>query len=160
MRSECWIARSAFDELIGEARRSPLRETGGALLGWRGDGGVVVARVLGPGPLARHNRRSFMPDGDWQQSEGERIYRDSGRTIAYLGDWHTHPWGTPSPSAQDMETVQMIATDSAFRVPSPLYAIAGRGWSWKRRPAWRLCVWEWRDEHLAELALRPFDLTD
>lgn len=148
-----------MSDLLAEARRWPLRETGGALLGWRDGEDTVVARVLGPGPSARHRRRSFEPDTEWQNAEGRRIYADSARTIAFLGDWHTHPLGIPRPSRQDEQTAQILAEDARFRTPIPLYAIAGRSWrGLGRGDSWRLAMFEWCGrEGLRRVPLRPWD---
>lgn len=154
MPRTCWFDRRALAELRTEARRWRLRETGGALLGWRNDTDIVVARILGPGPLARHGLSSFEPDADWQNSEGARVYHESGRTIAYLGDWHTHPRGKATPSPQDRRTLEQIAKDTAFRAPNAIYAIAAQR---LHRP-WRLALWEWRDSDLQPLPIRLFDL--
>jgi integrative and conjugative element protein (TIGR02256 family) len=156
--SSCWCDSSALDELLREARRWPLRETGGALLGWRGDGEAVIASVLGPGPSARHGLRSFEPDAEWQNEQGRRHYRESGRTIAYLGDWHSHPHGGATPSDQDRETAEMIATDPAFRTPQPLYAIASKPWRALRLRAWQLTVYEWTGEQFVPLDVEACEL--
>lgn len=149
----CWIRRTALESLIAEARSWPVRETGGALLGHREDNRAVVERVLGPGPEAGHGYSHFEPDGLWQQGEGERIYVESGHTVAYLGDWHTHPHGGPHPSAQDRRTARMIAEDRSFRAPRPLYAIASKRWYQIRSPRWGLRMMEWRGGRLAEMEL-------
>jgi integrative and conjugative element protein (TIGR02256 family) len=117
----------------------------------------VIASVLGPGPNAKHRLSSFEPDAAWQNEIGQDIYRWSGRTITYLGDWHTHPRSTPSPSGQDRRTVAMIASDPRFRAPTPLYAIIGRARR-RRRRRWCLALWEWRDGHLTPLNLELCDL--
>lgn len=155
--ARCWFDCGALETLFNEARRWPLRETGGALLGWRDGDDTVVARVLGPGPDAKHGWSSFEPDAAWQNRQGASIYADSERTIAYLGDWHTHPRGATAPSSQDRRTAEMLATDAAFRTPIPLYAIAGRP-KWPRPHAsWRLAVFEW---HSHELATTPMEVCD
>lgn len=156
MPGTCWFARDALSQLLREARRWRVRETGGALLGWRDRDNTVVARVLGPGPDARHGFRSFEPDGAWQNELGAEIYSESGRTIAYLGDWHTHPRGPARPSHQDRETAKIIATDKGFRTPTPLYAIAARRFG--RRKRWELVMFEWHDGKLEEVPVRVFDL--
>lgn len=155
----CWFERDALKTLLAEARRWPLRETGGALLGWREGDDSVVARVLGPGPKARHGRRFFEPDSEWQNEQGRRIYRQSGRTVAFLGDWHTHPLGAPRPSGQDKRTARILAEDADFRTPVPLYAIAGRrgrrGLALGHR--WRLAMFEWQGEDgLIVTTIEPF----
>jgi integrative and conjugative element protein (TIGR02256 family) len=156
----CWFDHRALSELLRETRRWPLRETGGALLGWRDGDETVVARVLGPGPRARHGRRSFEPDAEWQNAQGQRIYAQSGRTIAFLGDWHTHPLGPPRPSRQDERTARTLAEDEDFRTPIPLYAIAGRS---LRRLAhgngWHVAMYEWRGaDGLVALTVEPVKL--
>jgi integrative and conjugative element protein (TIGR02256 family) len=149
----CWIQRQALDDLLSEARGWPLRETGGALLGRRESELAVVEEVLGPGPHASHGFRHFEPDAKWQLREGERIYAESGRTVAYLGDWHTHPHGRPHPSSQDHRTAEMIATTTGFRAPRPVYAIASKCWHRLPRPSWRLRMMEWHRGGLEEMEL-------
>jgi integrative and conjugative element protein (TIGR02256 family) len=153
MQGTCWIRRSALEELLAEGRRRPLRETGGALLGHRDGELAVVETVLGPGPGAVHGYSHFEPDAEWQQREGERIYERSGRTIAFLGDWHTHPRGGPFPSHQDRETAETIADDRAFRAPRPLYGIASKRWYARRESAWRLRMLEWHRGELVDVNL-------
>lgn len=154
MPAHCWFRPDALTELYAEAHRWRTRETGGALLGWRDGDATVVARILGPGPQARHGVRWFEPDVKWQNEQGSRIYRASGRTVAYLGDWHTHPLGAPRPSRQDAETAKLIAEDTAFRAAIPLYAILGRSLgSLASGSPWRLAVFEWRDDDFAAVTV-------
>ena len=139
MLKRCWFDHNALNELLDEAQRYRLRETGGALLGWHDDEDVVVTRILGPGPNARHGFSHFEPDHAWQGREGRRIYDESGRTIAYVGDWHTHPRGSPRPSPQDKKTMASIAKDPDFRTPNPLSLIVSR--PARRNRSFRLYVW-------------------
>lgn len=138
---------TALSDLLDEARRWRLRETGGALLGWRDGADVAVACVLGPGPGARHRVRSFEPDGPWQVAQGRKIYAATNRVVAYLGDWHTHPFGWPTPSGQDRTAARQIANDPGFRAPEPLSGIVGRA----PRGRSRLVVHAWDGEGLAPL---------
>lgn len=153
MSGTCWIRRGALESLLSEARNWPLRETGGALLGRREGDLAVVEEVLGPGPEANHGFSHFEPDARWQLEEGKRIYTESRRTVAYVGDWHTHPHGRPEPSRQDRDTAKMIATTKGFRAPRPLYAIASKRWHQLRRPSWRLRMLEWHHGRLQEMEL-------
>jgi integrative and conjugative element protein (TIGR02256 family) len=135
----CWIDERAFEAMHTEAARWRLRETGGALLGWRSGDDAVVAQALGPGPDAKHGLSSFEPDGPWQTAEGQRIYKETERCVAYIGDWHTHPIGPPRPSFQDRKAARLIADDDGFRAPNPLSAIFG--WSIEGR---RFSVFLWK----------------
>jgi integrative and conjugative element protein (TIGR02256 family) len=157
MSGICWIRRSALEDLLAEAARWPVRETGGALLGHREGELAVVEAVLGPGPGAVHGYAHFEPDAEWQQREGERAYERSGRTVAFLGDWHTHPRGGPWPSQQDQETAEAIAGDGGFRAPRPLYGIASKPWYGLRESAWRLRMLEWHRGTLIDIELITLD---
>lgn len=156
MQPVCWLDRRALREVLQEGRRWHLRETGGALLGWTERNEYVVAQALGPGPRAKHGLTYFEPDGDWQVTRGHEIYFETGRTVAYLGDWHSHPWSSPVPSRRDRETARQIAEDPAFRTPQPLYGIAGLN----RRSLKRymgLVIYVWRDGTLAPARVVLFD---
>lgn len=115
-------------------------------------------QVLGPGPNARHGWSYFEPEGQWQVARGREIYRASGRTIAYLGDWHTHPHGSAVPSARDRQTALDIATDTVFRAPEPLYGIVARSLRhFMRKRFWELAMYMFVDGELKGMAVELFD---
>jgi integrative and conjugative element protein (TIGR02256 family) len=157
LHAVCWLARSALRDVLAEVRRYRLRETGGALLGWREGAQYVVTTALGPGPQAKHGLTYFEPDATWQSARGREIYFASARTVAYLGDWHTHPWSGPVPSYRDHRTAQDIAEDPAFRAPQPLYGIVGysarRREERDRKPTIYVC----QDGHLSTAAVVLFE---
>jgi integrative and conjugative element protein (TIGR02256 family) len=117
-------------EMEAEARRRFPAESGGVLLGYRYPSRREPIRVvsqIGPGPKAVHRRNRFEPDGAWQDAEITRAYETSGRTLAYLGDWHSHPRGSGRPSALDRSTARAIAACAAARAPQPLLLILHGG---------------------------------
>lgn len=154
MLERCWFDRSALSELLAEAQRWRLRETGGALLGWHEGRQVVVRQVLGPGPQAKHGFSYFEPDHEWQGEQGRKIYENSGRTIAYVGDWHTHPRGRAIPSRQDRTTMAMIAEDKDFRAPNALAAIVGRR---RLRRGRGVVIYCWNGQRLVPVKFELFD---
>lgn len=120
-------ARTSAVTLIAKeiARHYPM-ETGGLLVGyWPNEHEVIVTGIIGPGPKAKHSTNSFFPDNRWQRRELARVYARSGRRVTYLGDWHSHPNGNPSPSRQDAATAKTIASYPAARCPRPLIFIIG-----------------------------------
>ena len=155
MLKRCWFVRGALNELLEEAKRYRFRETGGALPGWRDTEDVVVSRILGPGPCARHALSHFAPDHEWQGRQGRRIYWESGRRVAYVGDWHTHPRGSPRPSVQDNNAMASIAKDADFRTPSPLSLIVSR--PAKRSRSFKVFVWN--GETLEPIDVEVFNAT-
>lgn len=112
-------------DILAEAQRALPNETGGVLLGWSTDSDIVITHAVGPGARAEHQPTRFLPDRDWQADEIARLYEESGRTIEYLGDWHTHPGGDPYPSALDSAALRRIALDEAARCPRPIMGILG-----------------------------------
>ena len=115
-------------------------EAGGALMGQvNGDGsGIVVTHLIGPGPQAIHNQTSFIPDYAYQEAEIGRLYNESERTLAYLGDWHSHPNGPAALSATDRRALMNIASFPEARISSPIMILlSGRSGRW-RTNAWQL----------------------
>jgi integrative and conjugative element protein (TIGR02256 family) len=159
MRPRCWIDERAYGELVAESNRWRVRETGGALLGWRDGINAVISHVLGPGPAAKHGLRTFEPDAPWHAVESRKIYSATGRRVAYVGDWHTHPIALPLPSSQDRIAARTISDDPGFRAPRPLSAILGRE---RRLPwgSWHLAVYVWVEDefHPMEVDKRELGL--
>lgn len=153
----CWLGRSAVSDILIEVAKWPLRETGGALLGWREDDEWVVHTVLGPGPRARHGFSTFEPDAEWQVERGRSIYRESGGMIAYVGEWHSHPRGSRRPSRQDTITMREIASDPAFRAPEPLSAIISRPRWPPLISSWDISMYVLAARELHSIDLAPFE---
>ena len=125
-----WLPSTVHAELKAEADRHRPCETGGVLLGFEDEAGsrdVQVVSAIGPGPGATHLRHRFLPDASWQQERIEEAYRESGQTITYLGDWHSHPTGGTSPSRLDRKTATRISRTPAARAPNPLMLILAGG---------------------------------
>lgn len=120
-----WVNDDLWRELLVHADGAHPNETGGVLLGWRDRADTVVTHLLGPGPNAWHGKTWFHPDGQWQASRIAELYEQSGRRLSYLGDWHTHPDGVPTPSRQDRATLARISRTAEARCPSPLMLILG-----------------------------------
>jgi integrative and conjugative element protein (TIGR02256 family) len=110
--------------------RFPL-ETGGILLGVATSNDVWVEAMIGPGLASEHWPTRFVPDAGYQQGELARMYEESGRCLQYLGDWHTHPNGSPALSWTDRRTLRRIALDPDARQTRPLMMILGYGGPWK-----------------------------
>jgi integrative and conjugative element protein (TIGR02256 family) len=129
-----WIPAALLEMLADEARLSRPLETGGMLVGWRVGSEIVVTGMIPGGPNARHARDAFHPDGTWQQQRLEEIYRGSTRTVTFLGDWHSHPRGRPSPSQRDRETAAAVSGCREARTQQPITLIVGRrAGKWRSR---------------------------
>jgi integrative and conjugative element protein (TIGR02256 family) len=142
MTSQVWLAKSAEAAIRAESALHHEEETGGMLLGYAHGDSAVVVTIVGPGPGARHAATTFVPDAIWQQDRLAQMYADSGRTVTYLGDWHTHPRGVPILSRRDRKTLHRIAHHGPSRQPRPLSAVLVVGDSeqeivfWQYRGRW------------------------
>lgn len=126
--AEVFLPETVMDELEREAERTYPSETGGVLLGFRDRDNEKLVQVvgqIGPGPGALHAPDRFDPDSRWQEDQIAQIYEQSGRIATYLGDWHSHPGGSPKPSKLDRSTARRIARHRQARAPNPLMVILG-----------------------------------
>lgn len=151
-----WIPRSALLDMMHEADRVTPDETGGILIGyWVSPGPeLVITTAVGPGLLAIHERRRFVPDGAYHEQAVCQQYEASGRMDVYLGDWHTHPGGEARLSGTDRRTLAAIAHHADARLAHPIMAILNGGTDER----WHLSLW--RYEHwprvVAPLAIRLY----
>jgi integrative and conjugative element protein (TIGR02256 family) len=151
--SRVWVAPAALEAMLREARaRAPL-ETGGMLLGYVSPNtdpeDVVIERVIGPGPNAKHFSDRFEPDGHWQQCRLADAYQQSGRITTYLGDWHTHPDGLPEPSWRDWRTARRVARSEAARMSRPLMLIVASN----AEETWTAMAYRWARGRLRAVAV-------
>ena len=124
--SELWLPRADYRGMTTEADRAAPDETGGVLLGYVTGDAIVVTSVVGPGPQARHAAEAFVPDYEYQEREIARLYEAAGRTLRYLGDWHTHPGAAAYMSRRDRATIGRIARHADARAAAPAMVILGR----------------------------------
>jgi integrative and conjugative element protein (TIGR02256 family) len=181
--ANAWIGDVLWREITAEVASKHPRETGGVLVGYwttplelgkgtatlgRGGAGimgeVVITAAIGPGPKAVHLREEFVPDHDFHEGEVARVYRQSGRIVQYLGDWHSHPKGPTTLSKKDIRTLVRIMRAPRARAPRPLMLIvqgkdvsAARCWclsQWPGGPRW------FGKAKLSELELRVYSKHD
>jgi len=135
MTSFFWISNSAFRNLTNEADRAYPFETGGVLVGYVAvTGEPVIFEAIGPGPKAIHRRTRFNPDHAWQCEQLNALFERSSGRWTYLGDWHTHPNGSPRMSWLDHRTLHSIAIHPQAQMPRPLMLIGGgaaQSWDWE-----------------------------
>ena len=120
-----WIANSAYNDILKEYKQKEPLETGGVLMGYWTKEGAVITDIIGPGENSIHKKVSFIPDNKYHIQEVARIYKDSGRTITYLGDWHSHPDAESYLSSQDIRTLIKISKHKASRLKFPIMMVYG-----------------------------------
>jgi integrative and conjugative element protein (TIGR02256 family) len=133
-----WVHKTAFSAMRTEADAKFPKESGGILVGYWANSSreVIVTNVIGPGYHAVHQDDSFVPDAEYQNEQLATLYKESGRLLSYLGDWHSHPNGEPHLSRIDLKALKIIANTPQARVATPLMAIMAHG------DPWSLAVWQ------------------
>ena len=97
-------------------------EAGGQLFArFRGEE-IRVERATGPRTTDRRSRYGYIPD---RQGEQEEIDRMHSRGLHFIGDWHTHPEGIPTPSTSDVRSIRQAVTQSKHHLNGFVLLIAG-----------------------------------
>lgn len=123
---EIHFADGEIDAMVQQRELAGRRETGGILIGlYLKDRSIAsIEETRGTrtsrGWFARFRRGI----GSLQQYLDEQW--DSHRRY-YVGEWHSHPAGSPIPSAQDDRQMQKIAADDRYQCPEPIMVIVGEG---------------------------------
>lgn len=93
-----------FQAFVQHHPRSP--ESGGILLGSSFESEEYIMRASMPTSWDRQHRCLFIRDKRSAQIFIDYEWRNSGGTINYMGEWHTHPEDFPEPSRQDLLMIQ------------------------------------------------------
>lgn len=127
-----WLSSRAMTSMIEAAVAAGRNETGGILIGrygieaWNAD--IVEATPKPKG--SKSGWFWFQRSSDGLAALLEQRWRDG---LHYLGEWHFHPGGPPTPSAADVRAMKRVADDPAYCCPSPILVILGgrlrEGWS-------------------------------
>jgi integrative and conjugative element protein (TIGR02256 family) len=97
-------------------------ESGGILLGYRRGNHLHVTEATAPLVSDQASRTRFFRSAAPHQQAALARWRESGGTMDYLGEWHTHPEHHPTPSTIDKRG--WIRICGKRRIPM-LFVIAG-----------------------------------
>lgn len=98
------------------------REAGGQLFADIKDDVWHVVTATGPRSADRRGRFHFWPD---RKAEQREIDRHFVKGLEYVGDWHTHPEKIPTPSRNDINSIENVVRESTFYTSGLLLCIVG-----------------------------------
>lgn len=121
-----WIPRILLSEMTDEIERYAPLETGGSFFGYHSDDNdIVITHRIEAGPFAKRTIRSFEPDQTYQLRTMEKLFYESGKSLSYLGDWHSHPSSSAQLSLRDRRTLGKIAKSPDAKCPQPIMMVFG-----------------------------------
>lgn len=97
-------------------------EAGGQLFGKIHENEVVVEFATGVRSRDHRSRTSFIPS---RTAERKEIAEQHRRGRVYLGDWHTHPEPSPTPSSRDVASVSETAEQSRHLAGPVVLVVVG-----------------------------------
>ena len=77
-------------------------ESGGILLGFRRGQHLHIVEATVPSKLDKRSRFGFYRQAASHQKIALQRWRESGETMDYMGEWHSHPEDVPHPSGTDL----------------------------------------------------------
>ena len=94
------VSTKALETIELECWRSPDRETGGILVGFRDQDRVTITDATGPGPQSERSPLHFVKDTTYLQAVLNLLFEYY--QVNYVGVWHKHPPAMPYPSDGDV----------------------------------------------------------
>jgi integrative and conjugative element protein (TIGR02256 family) len=124
------VANDVVEIIDGYSRPDESsKEAGGILLGFYRGPHVQIQHCTRPLPADRRLWNLFDRNDPGHTEEALRHWRDSGRRMTFVGEWHTHPEAIPSPSFLDRITWKRIAR--RHKIGPIVFAIRGiSDWWW------------------------------
>ena len=117
---QAWIQRSA--RLNGREF-----ETGGHLFGERDDAAKVmwVSEVTGPPPDSMASASEFVCGVEGVEAVTKQKNKFSRGSVSFIGMWHTHPNGNPTPSITDYNAMLSIVEKPEFSCARSILLVIG-----------------------------------
>lgn len=99
-------------------------ETGGMICGYYSEDlkNAFITEFCKPPKDSVFGRASFLRGIVGAESYFEKKW-DEGQY--YLGDWHLHPFSSPTASCQDLRQIEVNSKDKKLKCPEPIMVIVG-----------------------------------
>jgi integrative and conjugative element protein (TIGR02256 family) len=122
------LAKALVDAVVADVRQHGLiKERGGILLGFRRGPHLQIDEATFPMRWDIGTMLAFRRSSSGHNEIAIRRWRQSNQTIDWVGEWHSHPEKSPSPSNIDLRSWSKITRD---RGAPMAFLIIGweRGW--------------------------------
>lgn len=119
------VSSTVLEQMVYYAKCSKRIETGGILIGaYSADlDCAMVSLASGPPSDSKAGQTWFYRGVKGLDKLLKKCFANAG--TYYLGEWHFHPFASPSPSGQDLAQMKIIASDLRYNCPEPIMLILG-----------------------------------
>lgn len=118
------LSTSALRVIERQALAAPEHETGGILIGrYTEDNNMALVFAATAKPKDSERGRTWFRRGNRGLKELLRERWNAGEY--YVGEWHSHPGGPPTPSDSDIREMRTISLDPCYACSKPILVIAG-----------------------------------
>ena len=97
-------------------------EAGGQLFARKELGKIIVSHVTPPRKKDKRTRSSFHPDIFEDRKDIKRLIK---KDLHFVGSWHTHPEGKPTPSGLDISSMKSCFIESKHKLRYMIMVIVG-----------------------------------
>lgn len=120
------IPRIHVCRLRARCARAGRSETGGILVGsYSDDGECATVTGIGDAPDDSEWGGTWFRRGVRGVKEWLSTLWHGAMPTYYVGEWHFHPFASPTASRTDIRQLKEIARDVRYRCPEPLLIIVG-----------------------------------
>lgn len=119
------IKEEMISAIYKMCKNSYPKETGGILIGkYSSDLKRALVTIVTGAPTDSKSGETWFHRGiNGLQQILDEVWEKQG--AFYLGEWHYHPGGAPTPSSHDIHEMKRISKNKAYNCPEPILIIAG-----------------------------------
>src|SRR5450432_995259 len=115
------VARARVRELLARCARAGRTETGGILVGaYSADRECANVTEIGSAPEDSESGRFSFRRGVRDVAQRLSMLWRQATPTYYVGEWHFHPFASPTASPQDKRQIRSIARDDCYSCPEPI----------------------------------------
>lgn len=121
------VEKQCIDSILKLAQGNNPNEIGSSVVGsYENEGFLATIKDIVPIPKDSVFSRFFFRRGQRGLKEYyKKLYYDSKGCTYYIGEWHSHPYGDPTPSGKDDKTFYGICNNLKINCPECISLIIG-----------------------------------
>lgn len=122
INSAIHISKSVLKRIEEETKFHYPKEFGGVFVGYKSDVNFIITDILIPDEY-KNGTTIFIREPGTLNERLLEIHKMTNGKIEYLGEWHSHPNGSTTPSSTDIYAMEIISKDKNINIDRPLLMI-------------------------------------